>query len=64
MPTLKELTAEYDILREKTDQEKMAYSELKSRLTDLKRIRYNFNLLERDTLTGTTTQNKTADKER
>ena len=64
MPTLKELTAEYDILREKTDQEKTEYSELKSRLTDLKRIRYNFNLLERDTLTGTITQNKTADKER
>ncbi len=63
MPTLKELTAEYDALREITDQEKTTYSELKSRLTDLKHIRYNYNLLERDMLTGTITQNKTAGKE-
>ena len=63
MPTLKELTAEYDDLRERIDQDKTTYSELKSRLTDLKHIRFNFNLLERDTLPGIITQNKTTDKE-
>ena len=35
----------------------------KSQLSDLKHILYHFNLLKRDALSGTITQNKTANKE-
>ena len=50
LPTLKELTAEYDALHEQIEAEKAKLAELKQRLTDLKHIQYNFNLLERDVL--------------
>lgn len=50
LPTLTELTTEYDTLRESVDREKAELAELKSKLTDLKRIKTNFDLLERDHL--------------
>ena len=49
LPTLKELTAEYDALKEQIDDEKTKLAELKPKLTDLKHIRYNYDILERDT---------------
>ncbi len=48
LPTLKELTAEYDALRKQTDNDKAVLAELKPKLTDLKHIRYNYDILERD----------------
>ena len=48
LPTLKELTAEYDALREQADNGKDALEELNPRLSDLKHIRYNYDILERD----------------
>lgn len=48
MPTLKELTAEYDALREQTDAEKVTLDELKPKLKELKTIQYNFEILQRD----------------
>ena len=48
MPTLKELTAEYDELKEWKENEQAALDELKPKLTDLKHIRYNYEILERD----------------
>ena len=48
MPTLKELTAEYDSLKAQAENEKVVLAELKPRLTDLKNIRYNFDVLDRD----------------
>ena len=48
MPTLKELMAEYDGLKEQKENEQAALDELKPKLTDLKHIRYNYEILERD----------------
>ena len=48
LPMLKELSAEYDRLKEEKAADQAALDELKSRLTDLKRIRYNYGILERD----------------
>lgn len=48
MPTLKELTAEYDELKERKENDQAALDELKPKLTDLKHIRYNYDVLERD----------------
>ena len=48
MPTLKELTAEYDGLKEQKENDQAALDELKPELTDLKHIRYNYEILERD----------------
>ncbi|MBR6954175.1 MAG: relaxase/mobilization nuclease domain-containing protein [Clostridia bacterium] len=48
LPTLKELSAEYDRLKEEKAGDQAALDELKPRLTDLKRIRYNYGILERD----------------
>lgn len=48
MPTLKELTAEYDSLKERKENDQAALDELKPKLTDLKHIRYNYEILERD----------------
>ena len=48
MPTLKELTAEYDSLKEQKENDQAALDELKPELTDLKHIRYNYEILERD----------------
>ena len=48
MPTLKELTAEYDGLKERKENDQAALDELKPKLTHLKHIRYNYEILERD----------------
>ena len=48
LPTLKELTAEYVALKEQLDAYKPDLAELKSKLTDLKHIRYNYKILIRD----------------
>ena len=48
MPTLKELTAEYDELKEQKENDQAILAELKPKLTDLKHVRYNYEILERD----------------
>ena len=48
LPTLKELSAEYDRLREEKASDQTELDKLKPRLTDLKHIRYNYDILERD----------------
>lgn len=48
MPTLKELMAEYNSLKEQKENDQAALDELKPKLTDLKHIRYNYDVLERD----------------
>ena len=48
LPTLKELTAEYDGLKEQKENDQAVLNELKPKLTDLKHIRYNYDVLERD----------------
>ena len=48
MPTPKELTAEYDGLKERKGNDQAALDELKPKLTDLNHIRYNYEILERD----------------
>ena len=53
IPTLKELTAKYDALKAQAENEKTILAELKPKLTDLKHIRYNYNILERDVLPET-----------
>ncbi|MBR3019628.1 MAG: relaxase/mobilization nuclease domain-containing protein [Clostridia bacterium] len=50
MPTLAELTAEYDALRARQKREYAALSELKPRITTLNHIKFNFDILLRDTL--------------
>ena len=48
MPTLKELTTEYDGLKEQKETDQAALDKLKPQLTELKHIRYNYEMLERD----------------
>ena len=48
MPTLKELMAEYDEMKKRKDDDHAALDELKPQLTELKHIRYNYEILERD----------------
>ena len=48
LPTLNDLSAEYDRLKEEKEYDQTALDELKPRLTDLKHIRYNYEILERD----------------
>ncbi|MBQ8707285.1 MAG: relaxase/mobilization nuclease domain-containing protein [Succinivibrionaceae bacterium] len=48
MPTLKELMAEYDEMKKRKDDDQAALDELKPQLTELKHIRYNYEILERD----------------
>ena len=48
MPMLKELTEQYDDLKAQLENDKAALAELKPKLTDLRHIRYNYNILERD----------------
>ena len=50
MPTLKELSAEYDALKVEKVNGDAALEELKPRLTTLNHIKYNFDVLERDFL--------------
>ena len=48
MATLKELTVEYDGLKKQKENDQAVLNELKPKLTDLKHIRYNYEILERD----------------
>ena len=48
MPTLKELTIEYEVLREQKKHNGAELEELKPKLTILNHIRYNFSILEHD----------------
>ena len=50
LPTLKELTAEYNALKGQLNTYKSDLAELKSKLTDLKHVRYNYKILTRDAL--------------
>ena len=65
IPTLKELTAEYDALKAQAENEKSFLAELKPKLTDLKHIRYNYHVLERDVLpeTKSRTQEKRIERQ-
>ena len=47
---MKELAAEYDALRETLETEKSELEELKSQLTPLNHIKYNFDIITRDHL--------------
>ena len=64
MPTLKELTAEYDLLKQDSEEEKTALEALKAQLKDLKQIRYNYDLLERDVIDEKKTRFRSANMER
>ena len=48
IPTLKDLKAEYDRLKEQKENEQAMLDQLKPKLTDLEHIRYNYEILERD----------------
>ena len=50
MPTLKELSTEYEVLKSQKEADKAALEEMKPKLTTLNHIKYNFNILERDYL--------------
>ena len=50
MPTLKELSAEYDALKAEKEANAVSLEELKPQLTTLNHIKYNFDILERDYL--------------
>ena len=50
MPTLKELSAEYDALKKEKGNDDAALEELKPQFTTLNHIKYNFDVLERDYL--------------
>lgn len=50
MPSMKELAAEYDALRETLETEKSELEELKPQLTTLNHIKYNFDIITRDHL--------------
>jgi hypothetical protein len=50
MPTLKELSAEYDALKSEKEAEDTALEERKPKLTTLNHIKYNLDVLERDYL--------------
>ena len=48
IPTLKELTTEYDEMKKRKENDQAVFDELKPKLTDLKHIRYNYEILGRD----------------
>jgi len=50
MPTLKELSAEYEVLKSEKETDDAALKKLKQKLTTLNHIKYNFDILERDYL--------------
>ena len=50
MPTLKELSAEYEALKSEKEADDAALEELKPQLTTLNHVKYNFDILERDYL--------------
>lgn len=50
MPTLMDLSAEYDALKAAKENDEAALDKLKPQLTTLNHIKYNFEVLERDYL--------------
>ena len=52
MPTLKELSAEYDALKAEKENDDAALEELKPQLTTLNHIKYNFDILDKLTTVG------------
>ena len=50
MPTLKELSTESEVLKSQKEADEAALEEMKTKLTTLNHIKYNFNILERDYL--------------
>lgn len=50
LPALKELTAEYDALREAKGRDETTLEQLKPQITTLNHIKYNFDILMRDQL--------------
>ena len=64
VPTLKELTEEYDSLKRVSEKEKTALDALKAQLKDLKQIRYNYDLLERDVIDEKKTRSRSVNMER
>ena len=50
MPTLKELSAEYDAVKAEKENNDAALEALKPQLTTLNHVKYNFDVLERDYL--------------
>ena len=64
LPTQKELTGEYDTLREEIRSEKDALGKLKAELTNLKHIRYNYEILMRDEAPETRKRHRTGLEER
>ncbi len=64
VPTLKELTTEYDVLKQDSEKEKTALDALKALLKDLKQIRYNYDPLERDMIDERKTRSRSVNMER
>lgn len=64
MPSLKELAAEYDALRETMETEKAELEELKPQLTNLNHIKYNFDIITRDHLPEPTNLDRDQSAER
>lgn len=50
MPTLKDPTAEYDALKKENEADRTILEEVKLKLANLKSIRHNYEILERDAL--------------
>lgn len=64
MPSMKELAAEYDALRETLETEKSELEELKPQLTTLNHIKYNFDIITRDHLPEPTNLDREQSTER
>ena len=64
MPTLKDLSAEYDTLREQKSADIAAVEKLKPQLTTLNHIKYNFDILERDCIPASKERHREQKSER
>lgn len=64
MPTLKELSDEYNALRSECENERNTLAELKPKLTTLNHVKYNFDILMRDTLPDAPEVHRTEHNER
>ena len=64
MPTLKELSTEYEVLKSEKEADDAALEGLKPKLTTLNHIKYNFDVLERDYLPEETDLRRAENPER
>lgn len=64
MPTLKDLSAEYDTLREQKSADIAVLEKLKPQLTTLNHIKYNFDILERDCIPASRERHREQKSER